>query len=230
MRSAERIREVLQAGGRDNEPLSILEAGCGPCWDLGELNRPRHITGLDLDRAAIDRRLNEVGDLDDAVIGDVLDSGAFEEGTFDVIYSAYVLEHIAGASRAIANFGSWLRPNGILVLRLPDPRSVYGWVAKTTPFQAHVLYYRWFHGDRLAGTPGHSPYPTHYSDLLSEHGMTAAAAAAGLDLVSVHGETAFTLPTAKQSVVRAITRVLRLVSVGRLARDHENLCWVLRKA
>lgn len=43
------------------------------------------------------------------------------------------------------NFVTWVKPNGIIIIKIPDPYSVRGFVTRNTPFWFHVLYYRIFH-------------------------------------------------------------------------------------
>src|SRR6185437_11416268 len=72
-------------------PLRILEAGCGRDWPL-HVSVPYTLTGLDLDPDALAART----DLDEAIIGD-LRTAELPAHSFDVVYSAFVLEHVSGA-------------------------------------------------------------------------------------------------------------------------------------
>ena len=71
-------------------------------------------------------------DLDEAIHGD-LRTISFGERRFDVVYSAFVLEHIEGAEDVLARMTGWLKPGGIIIIEIPDPGSVKGWVTKVTP-------------------------------------------------------------------------------------------------
>jgi 2-polyprenyl-3-methyl-5-hydroxy-6-metoxy-1,4-benzoquinol methylase len=40
--------------------------------------------------------------------------------SFDVVFSSFVLEHVQRADVALKNFATWLKPGGLLILRLPE--------------------------------------------------------------------------------------------------------------
>ena len=103
--------ELLQAGSLQEEVdlierfigalepadgvVKILEAGCGQRWSIRLEGINYHLTGVDADAHALELRKTVVGDLDDAIFADLrsIDLGV---ARFDVIYSAFVLEHIDG--------------------------------------------------------------------------------------------------------------------------------------
>lgn len=197
-------------------PLRILEAGCGRNWGL-KLSVPYVLTGIDLDRDALAART----DLDHAVVGD-LTTAEFPAHSFDVVYCAFVLEHVSGAERALERFLTWLAPGGLLVLKVPDRDSAYGFLTRLTPFWLHVLAYRWLLGYREAGTPGHGPYPTYYDAVISERGLMRFCTAHGLGEPRVHRMCSYSgrLP------VVAGARLVSALSGGRLAWRHNNLLLV----
>ena len=110
-----------QAAGRQ---IDILEAGCGRRWEFTSLNVGYRLTGVDMDRHALESRVREDRDLDAAVVGD-LRTVALPDSRFDVIYSSYVLEHIPNAGEFLKNFVSWLRPGGLLIIKIPDRDSLF---------------------------------------------------------------------------------------------------------
>lgn len=61
-------------------------------------------------------------DMDVPIVGDLC-TVQLPEGSFDVVYSAFVLEHVQQADTALENFVRWLRPGGLLILRLPERNS-----------------------------------------------------------------------------------------------------------
>ena len=87
-----------------------------------------------------------------------------------MIYNSYVLEHIDGADGVQAKFSNWLKPGGILILRIPDRDSVRGFVARLTPFWFHVFYVKYIVGLRQAGTTGFGPFRTFYDPIVSQGG------------------------------------------------------------
>jgi len=92
-------------------------------------DRQQWIVGVDLDGAALRRRVNDVCDLDEAILGDIQDPAVVKDRRFDLVYSAFVLEHVPDADKAISNLASWLKPGGLMVLQLPNTRSVYNWLS-----------------------------------------------------------------------------------------------------
>ena len=98
--------------------LQILEAGCGQEWFINIKDIDYVLTGVDLDKAALDIRKNVLNDLQETVQGD-LRTVVFENSSFDVIYNAYVLEHIEGAEAVLKSFVRWLKPDGLLILHIP---------------------------------------------------------------------------------------------------------------
>src|SRR4051794_4247326 len=91
--------------------LQILEAGCGREWYFPLTGISYEITGVDLDGEALRARAQTRRDLKQAIVGD-LRSLQMPPEAFDVIYSAFVLEHVAGAEQVLANFVAWLKPGG----------------------------------------------------------------------------------------------------------------------
>jgi SAM-dependent methyltransferase len=209
--------------------LEILEAGCGQGWtfDLKEVDF--RLTGLDLDPEALRIRVEERRDLDVAIHGDLC-AATLPEAAFDIVYSAFVLEHIEHAPVALDNLVRWLAPGGRLILRLPDPRSVRGFVTRFTPMWFHVAFYRHVLGHRNAGRPGFAPYPTYYHPVIEPRALTRAVGEAGLAPVSVWGdgfryEGAGLLGIA----VRTGSRLVAALSLGRLERGHSDLLYVYEK-
>ena len=198
-------------------PLRILEAGCGRNWPL-KLAVPFKLTGLDLDRDALAARK----DLDQAIVGD-LRQAEFAPHSFDVIYNAFVLEHVSGARQVLERFLRWLAPGGMLIVKVPDRDSAYGALTRLSPFWAHVLIYRHVLGYPQAGTPGHGPYRTYYDRIVSERGLRSFCLDNGLKpelyrLCSYAGDRR----------VRAAAFLTSMLSGGRLAWRHNNLLLIAR--
>lgn len=105
------------AAERAEEPLAILDAGCGTGRLCQLLQQFGHVTGCDASKQALElsrsRGLTELfhADLNDAVLG---------ESCYDVITSIDVLYHqaIGDEEAVIANFHQALKPGGLLVLNL----------------------------------------------------------------------------------------------------------------
>ena len=218
---ARRIRSM--AG---DEELQILEAGCGRKWPIDLSGARYRLTGVDLDAKALEARKNEVRDLHEAIVGDLC-SIDFPRAHFDVIYSAFVLEHIKGAEQVLEKLALWLKPGGLLILQVPDRDSVYGFFARITPFWFHVFYAKHFNAyyrrTGTAGQPGHGPYPTHHDPIIGRAQFREFAAEHGFDL---EHEVGFRrLPRVQQIFTTAVS----LLTLRRLASSHIDLCYIARR-
>lgn len=231
-------REELSRFVADRVPpdrrLDVIEAGCGRCWDLFIDPSLCQITGIDTDEAALRGRVDERGDLHVPVVGDVQDATVVPEESADLVYSAFVLEHLPRAEEALAAWVSWLRPGGHVIAILPDAQSVYGFLSKSTPHGFHVWVYRHVFRRKRAGEPGRAPYPISYSRLMTPEGMRAFAAEQGLDVVASYRigqmrEDARQLSHRRVQAIEGVKRVLSVLTLGRLAWRHDNIAFVFGK-
>lgn len=221
------IEESLESA-RNGSPMRLLEAGCGQEWPL-RMNDV-HVTGLDLDPEALRIRQATRHDLDDVVVGD-LATADLPHDAFDGIYCAFVLEHVPDARRVLTNFRRWVRPGGLVVVKVPDPDSVRGTVARLTPHWFHVWYWRHVIRYPHAGEPGYSPYPIRYSPTITRAGMRETCAELGFDLVVERGDARHfgDAPGPRGTAIAALVRAIAWVSGGRLVASHDNLLFVLRR-
>lgn len=199
-------------------PLRILEAGCGRTW-AHRLSVPYVLTGLDLDPDALAART----DLHHAIVGD-LRTAEFAPNSFDVIYNAFVLEHVRGARQVLERFLGWLAPGGMLILKVPDRDSAYGFLTRLTPFWAHVMIYRHMLGYPQAGTPGHGPYRTYYDKVVSERGLREFCLGNGMSAPELYRLCSYE----SQRSVRTAAFLTSLLSGGRLPWRHNNLLLIAR--
>lgn len=213
----------------DGTELRILEAGCGPRWPL-RLNGIRYrLTGVDLDAAALQRRKSVARDLDEAILADLREID-FTPGSFDVIYNAFVLEHIENAVHVLERFAHWLRPGGLLIVMLPDRDSVFGFLTRITPLWFHVLYHRVLLQHANAGKPGFGPYPTHYDRVVSRNGIREFCRAHRFTVSEERGVCTYAIASGMRArLVRAIAMTVSALSLGALPWTHNNLTYVLRK-
>lgn len=233
LRSDEEELELIEAhiarlynGGRE---LRILEAGCGPRWPLRLDGIGYRLTGVDLDDAALDRRRQVAGDLDEAIVGDLREV-EFPPASFDVIYNAFVLEHIENATLVLERFARWLRPGGLLVLMLPDRDTVFGFLTRITPLWFHVLYHRVLLQHKNAGRPGFGPYPTHYDRVVSRQGIRQFCSLHRFSVSEERGMCTYAAAKGMRGrAVRAVAITVSALSLGVLPWTHNNLTYVLQK-
>ena len=220
---------IVRKQGNENDPIEILEAGCGQRWLLKLEGKKFRLTGVDIDKDALEIRKNVRKDLDEAIHGD-LRTIAFGDRQFDVVYSAFVLEHIEGAEEVLLRMTSWLKPNGIIIIEIPDPDSVKGRVTKITPHWFHIFYYRFVLGKASAGNPGYGPYRTIYDPVVSRRGIYAFCDRNNL---RVEAEYAFATDGPGRKIMRvligATTRIASLVTFGTFSDRHADLLYVLRR-
>lgn len=219
------IRSIKDPGKR----LEILEAGCGPRWHLDIGDDGHVLTGVDLDPEALRIRRDETKDLHEAIVGD-LRTTDFGHRTFDVVFSSFVLEHIPGAQQVLENFNRWLKPGGLIIIMIPDPYSAYGFTARMTPHWVHLLYYRLIRGQKNAGKPGFGPYPVIYDKAVSREGIRAFCEENGLVLTAEYGMLSDPLKSNfKQQLVKAYTKTLQVLSLGRLSSQYNDIIFIIRK-
>jgi SAM-dependent methyltransferase len=217
-----RIREYAES---HPATLRILEAGCGRRWclDLGGVDF--RLTGVDLNTDAMRTR----ADLDEAIVGD-LRTVALPDGSYDVAFSSFVLEHVAGAEQVLDRLVAAIRPGGLLLVRIPDRDSVFGFITRHSPHWLHVQYMRRIRGGKLAGTPGRGPFPSVYDKVVSWRGMRAYCMSHGLQIIDACSSNYYLGAFGRfaEIVDRALRTVAKL-SLGRLTADHSNLAFVIRK-
>jgi SAM-dependent methyltransferase len=92
---------------------SVLEAGCGRTTRLARFrDRIGRLAGVDLDESG--GRMNE--SLDEFAVADLCGTLPFPDGTFDLVYSNFVVEHLERPPAAFAEWHRVLRPGGSVVV------------------------------------------------------------------------------------------------------------------
>ena len=104
---ADLLRQALGPGA------SVLEAGCGRTTRLARFrDRIDRLAGVDLDESG--GRMNE--SLDEFAVADLCGTLPFPDGTFDLVYSNFVVEHLERPPAAFAEWHRVLRPGGSVVV------------------------------------------------------------------------------------------------------------------
>ncbi len=210
-------------------PVHILEAGCGSWCHLDLQDIPHHLTGIDLDAEAMAIRKQKYNDIHECIVGD-LETVSAPAASYDVVYNSYVLEHIRQADKVLENFLHWLKPGGIIVIRVPDAKSVHGFITRVTPHWFHVLYYRYALGQANAGKPGYAPYPTHYHPAISREGMREFCRNHNAELLVEMGEKYYQPGKGlAKPLIRFVKKAVNLLSLGALSAEHTNLLYIIRK-
>lgn len=216
------IADEIRSLGDGGRKVRILEAGCGRRWGVKLGDLPYSLVGLDVDEAALAKRKSKFNDLDEVIVADIRHV-ELPPASFDVIYSAFVLEHISGAEAVLDRFLGWLKPGGLLILFFPDRNSVYGFITRITPLWFHVFYYKYLLGHANAGKPGFGPYETYHDEIIARRHFRSFAADRGLVVKGEFG-LADELPPSQ----RKFTDIVARLSFGTLVSNYSNLCYVLQ--
>jgi SAM-dependent methyltransferase len=214
----------------DGRAIRILEAGCGRRWALSLDGVDFELVGVDINADALRLRTEKLRDLDRAIVAD-LRTVELDDESFDIVYCSFLLEHIDGAEKVLDRLLAALKPGGLLLLRVPDREGVYGWVARHTPHRTHIWYKRYVRKAKLAGTPGHGPFPVVYDRILSWRALQEYCTAHGYTIVeamSSNGHMDF-FPDRIRPAVDSMLNGLAALSFGHLSADHANLSLIIRK-
>lgn len=221
---------IRALGKRRGGRLSILEAGCGQRWNLDLTGVDFTLTGVDLDPEALEMRETKMRDLDVSIVGDLC-SVQLPEGSFDVVYSALVLEHVRRADVVLENLVRWLRPGGLMILRLPERRAARTFLTRALPHGVHVWYYRYVLGKQQAGQPGHAPYPTYHHPLTDRDRLCRFLGERGVSCLNTYGDGFVREgrgPLARL-VIRGILKTVSLLSFGTLTADYKDVLYIAVK-
>ena len=140
--------------------------------------RRAHVTVVDIDEDQI--RNNDYAQ--EAILGDI-QTYRFAPDSFDLVICYNVIEHVPDVEAALLGFCESLKPNGLILIGAPNPRSLSGVVTKYSPHWFHVWFYRHVRGDKNAGLPGYAPFPTHFHPLVTLANLEAFARGNGLQMI-----------------------------------------------
>jgi len=220
------IRDLAR---RLERPLSILEAGCGQAWPIDLTGVDFAITGIDLDPDALALRLNKACDLNAAICADMC-AAELPEASFDVVFSGFVLEHVPRADLALENLVKWLKPGGLLILRLPERMTVKGFYTRVLPHWAHVWYYRYVCGSPFAGRPGYAPYPTYYHPVIGCKRLLGFLARHGVKCLSCYADPFRPgFSGLRNMIVSGIVRLTEILSLGYLSAEYSDIHYIAVK-
>jgi SAM-dependent methyltransferase len=153
---------------------AVLDLGAG----AGELNshslkgRVRRVVGVD-----VDPRVGSNPLLDSGVRADI-ERLPFRDSSFDVVFSIYVMEHVANRAQLMTEITRVIRPGGVCVMLTPNIFHYVTFISRVTPIRFH----KWV--NRLRGRPAEDTFPTAYR-LNSPWAVQRACVDAGLARVSI---------------------------------------------
>lgn len=179
--------------------VDIREAGCGQRW---------------------------FANLDHAVCGDLF-SVQIEPESINIVYNAFVLEHVERPFDLLVRFHAWQSTSGLLILTIPGRSSAEGFVTAYFPLWVHVVYYRYCRGNPNAGKPWHITYPTPFKSIVSRPDIHEACSEIGFEVVAEMGHDSGVEGTS--ALYHGTLRLRSFVSGGNLRSDHSDLSFPLRK-
>lgn len=124
---SERIRKYVSAGDR------LLDAGCGRYLEFSrELPDDVQVIGIDLEATLETRN----GRSPYGIRGN-LDSLPFPSGSFDLVISRSVIEHLEHPHKVFQEFQRVLKPGGKVILSTPNKYDYVSIIASLTPYSWH---------------------------------------------------------------------------------------------
>jgi SAM-dependent methyltransferase len=118
------LRQALAPGS------SVLEAGCGRTTRLARFrDRIDRLVGVDLDESG--GRMNDA--LDEFAVADLCGTLPFADGTFDLVYANFVVEHLERPADAFAEWHRVLRTGGSVIVVTSNRANPLMAVARTLP-------------------------------------------------------------------------------------------------
>jgi ubiquinone/menaquinone biosynthesis C-methylase UbiE len=186
------------------------------------------LTGIDISKEALEIRKRKCGDLDKIIIGD-LTSIKLRNSEYDIIYCSYVLEHINNAENLLTNFFRWLKPNGLLVIFIPDRDTVKGFITRIAPFRFHILYTKYFKKRINAGKPGYAPFATPFDKVVSKQGINDYCQRRGHKIHIEYGKELKHKRPIWAPVFFIIFKFIELISFGKITSKHCDLIYVIEK-
>jgi len=186
-----------------------LGAGTGALNAYALKGRARRVIGIDRDGRVGSNPLLDAGVQADGC------ALPFQDNSFDVVFSIYVLEHVERPTEFVAEIQRVLRPGGRCFMLTPNRFHYVSLIASVTPTGFH----RWLNAKR--GRPADDTFETHYRlnsrRSLSSHFIRAGLRVQAIDGIEVQPNyMTFSLPTFLLGV--AYERIVNAVSWLSLAR------------
>jgi SAM-dependent methyltransferase len=149
----EQIRQLEWKSIKPNIPAgsSFLDVGCGAGYSL-----MKAYTELECEVQGIDPEpgVHGVGRFTEGlwkerpIIQGSAEDLPFPEGSFDIVYSSHVLEHVNSEEQALQEMKRVLKPNGILIIGMPTATMSLVALISAWIFSSHISIYHFIHSLR----------------------------------------------------------------------------------
>ncbi len=209
--------------------VKVLEAGCGSTTRIEQMNKFQ-ITGIDISQKQLDRNSH----ISKKICGDI-QKYKFENESFDLIISWYVLEHLKYPKNAMMHLTEALKLDGLIVLALPNIWSVKGLVTKLTPTAIHIWYYKHILKRENAGKNDTGPFRTYLKKAISPSNIQRFAKNNGLKTVLLKFITnEYMYKRSKSNLIILMIQELfsiiaYIVSLGQVQKKNNDFIIVLQK-
>jgi SAM-dependent methyltransferase len=151
-----------------NRVLRVLDIKAGD--EHFEIRKPIYVVGVDVLQAERGRR----PDADEHRVMD-LEQVELESTEYDVVLCINVLEHARKPLALFPVIREALKPEGILVIELPNVVSLKGFLVRLTPWSIRC----WFYAHVLRAAPANRPAPSVHSLSLRPSSLLSQARAGG---------------------------------------------------
>lgn len=166
------FRHALMPHVRRSTFALDLGAGAGIVAEMNLRGLGARIAGVDLDP-----RVETNPFLDEGRLGRA-EEIPYPDASFDLVFSANVLEHLTEPERAFREIARVLRPGGRLLVKTPNRWHYVPLIARWTPHRVHEIVASW--RGRQAG----DTFPTLYR-ANSGSALRRLAASAGLEVIRI---------------------------------------------
>lgn len=121
-----RIREVLISATRIEHSDIVLDAGCGTGeLTIDALKFSQHVVSVDISFQSLMKAKDNVEEpLSNLILSDITEP-CFRDGTFDVILSSEVIEHIPTPLIMLRKLSQLLKPKAMLAITSPNPMMMF---------------------------------------------------------------------------------------------------------
>jgi SAM-dependent methyltransferase len=136
-----------------------------------------HIVGIDVSAEALAQNTT----IHEGIQAN-LETSDLGDSEYDLIVCWDVLEHLAEPTNVISKFLRAVTPGGLVLLALPNVRSLKSLVAKYTPLSFHLLVHRLIYGQRAGVAPGYEVCPTYLRYSIAPRAIVKLATHHGFDV------------------------------------------------